>query len=132
MVTLPPAAKRILSIAFVAAIVFFGARTCQVESADCELVFRFRDAPEVKLVQLEVRLYDEEPTPESESLGQFTKYYEDGRPGAEARWPLVISAGDYWIGGEIRTAAKTVPFSREVTLVDGESLSVYLDRVLRD
>ncbi len=130
--TLPPAAKRILSIAFVAAIVFFGARTCQVESADCELVFRFRDAPKVQLVELEVRLYDEEPTIESESLGQFTKYYEDGRAGAEARWPLVISAGDYWIGGEIRTAGKTVSFTREVTLVDGEALSVYLDRYLRD
>lgn len=129
MLSLPPTAKRLISIAFVAAVVFFGAKTCQVESADCELVFRFRDPVTVELVELHVRLYEKgeggEPT------GTFRKYYQAGQAGPEARWPLVISADTYRVEGEIITRNGPKPFETEVTLVDGEALSIYLDRYLR-
>jgi|TARA_R110000868_G_scaffold177884_1_gene417038 hypothetical protein len=130
MVSLPPAAKRILSIAFVAAVVFFGARTCQVESADCELVFRFRDPVPGELVELQVRLFDTEDN--SEPIGTFSKYYEGGATGAPARWPLVISAETYRLEGEIITSKGRFPIERKITLVDGEALSIYLDRYLRE
>ena len=129
MFSLPPAAKRVLSIAFVAAVVFFCARTCQVESADCELVFRFRDPVPGKLVELQVRLF--EIGDRSEPIGTFSKYYEDGALGAPATWPLVISAERYRLEGEITTGIGSFPFEREITLVDGEALSIYLDRYLR-
>tara|TARA_R110002096_G_scaffold44526_6_gene120173 strand:- start:81356 stop:81745 length:390 start_codon:yes stop_codon:yes gene_type:complete len=129
MVSLPPAAKRLISIAFVAAVVFFGAKTCQVESADCELVFRFQDAVPGRLVELQVDLFERGGS--SEPLGTFRKYYENGEVGAPARWPLVISAETYRLEGEITTDAGRFPFEREITLVDGEALSVYLDRYLR-
>ncbi len=128
MVSLPPAAKRVLSIAFVAAMVFFGARTCQVESADCELVFRFKEAAPGGLMELQVRLFERGDA--TEPIGTFSKFY-DGTPGAPARWPLVISTGTYVLEGTIRTGSGTFPFEREITLVDGEALSVYLDRYLR-
>ena len=129
MISLPPAAKRIFSIAIVAGVVFFGAKTCQVESADCELVFRFQDAVPGKLVELQVRLFERGDG--SEPIGTFGKYYENGIVGAPARWPLVISAETYRLEGEITTSSGRFPFEREITLVDGEALSVYLDRYLR-
>ncbi|MCP4446807.1 MAG: hypothetical protein GY811_15885 [Myxococcales bacterium] len=125
---MPPAIRRVLSVAFVAAVVFFGAKTCQVESADCELVFRFRDAVPNKLVELQVRLYD--PGETSEPIGTFKKYYQDGQAGPPAKWPLVISAGTYDLDGEIITETGRHAFEREVTLVDGEALSLYLDSFL--
>ncbi len=129
MVSVPPAAKRVISIAFVAALVFFGAKTCQVESADCELVFRFADPVPAALVELQVRLYEKGDG--SEPIGTFGKFYPNGKAGPPARWPLVISAETYRIEGEITTTEGRHPFEREVTLKDGEALSIYLDRYLR-
>ncbi len=135
MPSLSPALKRVLSIAFVAGVVFFGAKTCQVESADCEFVFRFRGDVAGGLQRLEVHLLDSQPSAsaaDNEPLGSFTKFYEQGSAGAPARWPLVISADAYWIIGEITTGKGTFAFERKVTLVDGEAQSVYLDRYLRE
>jgi hypothetical protein len=129
MPSLPPAVKRLLSIAFVATVVFLGAKTCQVESADCELVFRFRDPVAVELVELQVRLYEKGKS--GEPIGTFRKYYQPGQGGPEARWPLVISAETYRVEGEIVTREGRKPFEREVTLVDGEAQSIYLDRYLK-
>jgi len=128
MPTLSPTVKRVLSIAFVAAVVFLGAQVFKVDSADCELVFRFRKAPTVELVELQVRLYEKGQS--GELVGEFKKYYQGGKPGPQASWPLVISAGRYRLEGEIVTGAGSRPVEKEVELVDGEAQSVYLDRFL--
>ncbi len=124
MPSLPPGLKRLLSIAFVAGVVFLGAKTCEVESADCELVFRFRDVTPPGLRELEVRLYDGDA---SEPLGEFRKYYDGEQAGPTARWPLVISAGTYRLEGILMSDAGARTFEREVELVDGEAISVYVD-----
>lgn len=126
---MPPALRRVISIAFVAAVVLLGARTCQVESAECQLVFRFQEQPPAGLVELQVRLFDEGEG--DEPLGAFQKNYQDGIEGPPARWPLVVSAGTYRIEGEIVTREQSYLFERDVKLVDGEALTIYLDRYLR-
>ncbi len=124
MPSLPPGLKRLLSIAFVAGVVFLGAKTCEVESADCELVFRFREVAPSGLRELEVRLYDGDS---SEPLGEFRKYYDGDQSGPKARWPLVISAGTYRLEGILMSDEGAKEFERQVELVDGEAISVYLD-----
>ena len=129
MLSLPPAAKRYISIAFVAAVVMLGAKTCEVESADCELVFRFQSPVPVKLVELQVRLYEMDDS--EEPVGTFQRYYHQGGDGPEARWPLVIAADTYRIEGEILTSEGLKPFEREIVLVDGQAHSIYLDQYVR-
>ena len=122
MLSLSPALKRYMSIAFFAAIVFFGAKTCAVESAECDLVFKLRQEPASGLQDLEVHLLDIET---GDYLGRFTSRYERGS--VLGRWPLVVSAGDYIVEGELRGTSGTVAFSKQVSLVDGEAISVYLE-----
>lgn len=129
MLSLPPTAKRIVSIAFFAALVFLGARTCSVESAHCELVFRVPPTERAQLRELEVWLYETEST---ELVGQFHKYYELGTEGPAGRWPLAVSAGHYRLEGQLHTRGGVRAFERAVELVDGETLVLNLERYLRD
>ena len=124
MPKLSPRLKRLLSIAFFAALVYFGARIFSVESADCEIVFRLRGAELPELQELEVRLFEKG---ESEVLGTFKKYYQSGSVEPLGNWPLVVSEGDYMVECDLRFTDRLVTSKIPVTLVDGEAVSVYID-----
>lgn len=130
--TLPPALKKLISIAFFAGLVFLGARTCSVETASTEIVFRLGEsisAPGELPRELEVRLYEREGT---ELMGSFRKYYQDQQAGPDARWPLSISAGTYRLEGELETNQRVRSFTREVSLQDDEVVTVSIDRYFSD
>ncbi len=127
MLSIPPALKKIMSVGLFAGVVFFGARTCSVESAECELVFRLPEASQVS--ELEVRLFEEDST---ELVGQFKKHYYQGEATAAAKWPLKVAAGAYRLEGEMRTTSSVVPFVQEVTLENDEAIVVHLDRFLSE
>ena len=124
MPKLSPRLKRLLSIAFFAAIVFLGAKTFSVESADCEIVFRLRGPAMPQLQELEVRLFEKG---DAEVLGSFKKYYQDGSVEPLGNWPLVVSEGDYIVECDMRSADGLSTVRLPVKLVDGEAVSVYLD-----
>lgn len=124
MPTLPPKAKRLLSIAFFAAIVYFGARTFSVETADCEIVFRLRGSALPQLQELEVRLFEKG---DDELLGEYRKYYPKGPEAPLGRWPLVVSEGEYRLECELRSSDGTFTVTLPVKLVDGEAVSVYIE-----
>lgn len=124
MPKLSPRLKRLLSIAFFAALVFFGAKIFSVESADCEIVFRLRGPEMPKLQEMEVRLFEKG---EAEVLGSFRKYYENGSVEPLGNWPLVVSEGDYLLECDLISADGLATIKVPVKLVDGEAVSVYLD-----
>ena len=124
MPKLPPALKRVLSIAFFAGLVFFGARIFSVESADCEIVFRLRGPEMPALQELEVRLMEKG---DDHVLAEFRQYYERGSKTPLGRWPLVVSEGDYIVECDLRSADGSMSFTLPVSLVDGEAVSVYID-----
>ena len=127
MPTIPPGLKKIISIAIFAGIVFFGARTCQVESAECELVFRLDASARKGVQEYEVRLFESGST---ELIGQHRKQIHSGTSNVRARWPLEVAAGDYRIEGEIWLSAQRVRFEQEIELIDGEVIVVNLERYL--
>ena len=112
-------------IAFFASLVYFGAKTFAVESADCEIVFRLRGPELTTLQAMEVRLVEKDE--ERALLGEFRKYYESGSTTPLGRWPLVISEGDYLVECDLHTAKGVVSLTLPVSLVDGDAVSVYID-----
>ena len=117
--------KRIISIAFLAAVVLLGARTCSTESAECSIRFELGEAAGVE--SLEVRLFrGKESTP----LGHFRKFYGD-TGGPLAVWPLTVAPGPYRLEGELRTATGLRSFGQEVRLEDGHQTYVHLERHLK-
>ena len=124
MPKLPPTVKRVLSIAFFASLVYFGARIFNVESADCEIVFRLRGPEIASLQELEVRLKEKG---DNHILAEFRQYYENGSTKPLGRWPLVVSAGDYIVECDLRSADGVLSFTLPVELVDGDAVSVYID-----
>ena len=122
--TFPPKPKRLLAIACFAAIVYFGARTFAVETADCEIVFRLRGPALPQLQELDVRLFEEG---DDELLGEFRKYYQRGSEAPLGHWPLVVSEGDYRLECDLRSADGSFTVVMPVSLVDGEAVSVYIE-----
>lgn len=129
MPSIPPGLKKILSIAIFAGIVFFGAKTCEVESAECELVFRLASPQSRGVVGFEIRLFEKGS---SELIGQFKQTYHAGGSDAPARWPLKVAAGDYRVEGEIDIGAERLRFEQEVELTDHDVIVIHLDRYLDD
>ena len=127
MLSIPPALKKIMSVGLFAGVVFFGARTCSVESTECELVFRLPEGSQVS--ELEVRLFEEDST---ELVGQFKKHYYRGETAVAAKWPLKVAAGAYRLEGEMRTHSTVVPLVQAVTLENDETIVVHLDRFLSE
>jgi hypothetical protein len=124
MPKLPPTVKRLLSIAFFASLVYFGARVFSVESADCEIVFTLR-GPELETLQeLEVRLYDGE---NDEAIGEFRQYFQKGSTAPLGRWPLVVAEGKYRVECDLRSEEGSFTVTLPVKLVDGEAVSVYIE-----
>jgi hypothetical protein len=119
-----PRLKRLLSIAFFAGLVFLGARTFAVESADCEIVFRQRGAGLTQLEELEVRLYEKG---DDEMLGEFHQYYQNGAVDPLGRWPLVVSEGDYILECDLRSTDGSFSVTIPITLVDGDAVSAYIE-----
>jgi hypothetical protein len=124
VVKLPPKLKRLLSIAFFAALVFLGARIFAVETADSEIVFRLRGEPIADLQEMEVHLFE---VGDDEPLGEFRKYYERGSVEPLGRWPLVVSEGDYRLEVEMRRASGSFRQTIKLELVDGQAISAYID-----
>jgi hypothetical protein len=124
MLKVPPYVKRLVSIAFFASLVYLGARTFAVETADCEIVFRLRGAGLAQLEELEVRLYEKG---DDEMLGEFRKYYEHGATEPLGRWPLVVSEGDYVLQCDLRSKDSSFSVTIPITLVDGEAVSAYIE-----
>lgn len=129
--SLPPVVKKVISVAFFASLVLFGARICSVESASCELVFRLGaslDEPGEVARELEVRLYELD---NNELLGNFRKYFPtDSGKGPDARWPLTVSEGTYRLEGELTSDLKVRSFARQITIGDEDVIIVYVDRAL--
>jgi hypothetical protein len=119
-----PTLKRLLSIAFFAALVYFGARIFSVESADCEIVFRLRGPELAHLQELDVRLFEKG---DEHVLGNFRKYYENGSVEPLGNWPLVVSEGDYIVECDLRSTDGAFTVRIPVELVDGETVSVYIE-----
>jgi hypothetical protein len=124
MPKLPPTLKRLLSIAFFAALVFLGARVFSVESADSEIIFRLRGPKLQTLQELEVRLLEDDS---HELLGEFRKYYQDGSTAPLGQWPLVVAEGSYLLECDLRSEGGSFTVTLPVKLVDGEAVSVYID-----
>ncbi len=124
MLKVPPKLKRLLSIVFFAALVFFGARIFSVETADCEIVFRHRGGLE-QLEELEVRLYEKG---DDELLGEYRQYYQHGATSPLGRWPLVVSEGDYVLQCDLRSKDSSYSVTIPITLVDGEAVSAYIEQ----
>ena len=124
MPKLSPRLKRLLSIAFFAGLVYFGARTFSVETADSEIVFRLRGPQLPKLQELEVRLFEEG---DDEVLGSFRKYYQKGSVEPLGNWPLVVSEGSYIVECDLRSSDGAFSQRLPVKLVDGQAVSVYID-----
>lgn len=130
MPSIPPGIKKFFSIAIFAGIVFFGAKTCEVESAECELVFKITNPEKHGVSDYEIRLFEEGS---SEIIGQYRKQIHRGSGDAPGHWPLQVASGDYRIEGEIRFGTdKRVDFDRPVTLENGDVIVVHLDRYLSE
>lgn len=123
MPVLPKKLKRYLSIAFFAAIVFFGVRIFSVEHTACEILLRW-DGEELQNLQaVEARLFTAQ---DDEVLGSFTAYFDMPTHSDLGRWPLIVAPGGYLLEIDLRTTTRSVTIKRKVVLVDGETSSVYV------
>jgi hypothetical protein len=119
--------KRVLSIAFLAALVMLGARTCSTEAAECTLSFSVEPERAGELQDVEVRLLEPEG---HEVLGQF-RAVQDAHPRSDlGRWQLTVPAGEYRLEIEITTARGRREFERTIELQDRAEIVLHLDPYL--
>lgn len=112
--------KRLVTGAFLFALLLLGARTCQSESAAAEIQFRV-DRGGAELRELYVVLArDGDPDP----VGSFRGHFEGGTGGDAGTWLLTAESGTYHLELQARTTSGTEFFERTVVLEDGARITV--------
>jgi len=114
--------KRLMPVAFLAALALLATRTCASESASAQIQFAVGDAP---VTELRADLYRGES---DEGLGYFeSKLVQDGIAGT---WSLTADPGTYRLAIEARTPHAVERIERTVQIRDRAVITVDLERDL--
>lgn len=114
-------------IAFLAALVFLGTRTCNSELANVELRFDVGTArPTVISLQVDLAPQDKP----NDTLGHFEHNFETAPASLPANWKLQLDPGIYVLTIAITTTHGIVRETRTAKAVDNAVIHVSLERTL--